>query len=760
MKQTVFRWIAPFTLILGFCGIFTLNTVHAETTGVTDSESNQAVEMVGDTAENVTPTVDDQSTSTDVTNGDMSNHDAVTEQQDQAVEDVATTDAQPEAVVESTAKNEQQQAMQESVANQDADKQQAAQPKTHTILHTNDIHGRMIEENDRVIGMAKLKILKEQQQPDLMVDAGDAFQGLPVSNLSKGEEMAKAMNKVGYDAMAVGNHEFDFGYDQLKKLEGILNFPLLSANVYKDGKLAFKPSTVVNKNGLNYGIIGVTTPETATKTSPEGIVGVSFSDPLEAVKREMTKLNDQVDAFLVLSHLGIDPSTQQKIRGDYLTEQLSAMKAFKHPMIVIDGHSHTVLEQGQTFGKDVLAQTGTALANVGKVTFDVEKGQLSNVKATLINVKDVADVTPNAALKAQLDKANAEYLEATSEVIIPNNKVDFKGERDDVRTQETNLGNAVADAMEAYGQHGFSTPSDFAVTNSGGIRASIAPGTVKLSDIITVLPFGNTIAQIKVTGDNVLKAFEHSLSAPTQTVDGKTQFTANGGLLQISNSVRVYYDINKEPGQRVNEVQVLNKKTGQYEPLDLKRVYNVATNDFTASGGDGFDMFGGPREEGVSLDKVMADYLKTADLSQYDTTEPQRMIMGQPDATPTQPGTVKPSDSTQASKPTIPGKVVPFPTPSKQPAATGENGNVAVGNNGDNMMKTSTETMMTSTKSAELSHQNVVPMTGQSVEMQNMAQSHHEDMLPHTGNTSGGTLAFGYLCIGAGLYMMRRKQAM
>lgn len=196
----------------------------------------------------------------------------------------------------------------------------APQTTTHKILHTNDIHGRLAEEKGRVIGMAKLKTVKEQEKPDLMLDAGDAFQGLPLSNQSKGEEMAKAMNAVGYDAMAVGNHEFDFGYDQLKKLEGMLDFPMLSTNVYKDGKRAFKPSTIVTKNGIRYGIIGVTTPETKTKTRPEGIKGVEFRDPLQSVTAEMMRIYKDVDTFVVISHLGIDPSTQETWRGDYLVK--------------------------------------------------------------------------------------------------------------------------------------------------------------------------------------------------------------------------------------------------------------------------------------------------------------------------------------------------------------------------------------------------------------------------------------------------------
>ena len=519
----------------------------------------------------------------------------------------------------------------------------------HTILHTNDMHGRLVEEPGRVIGMAKTKTIKEQQQPDLMLDAGDAFQGLPLSNQSKGEEMAKAMNAVGYDAMVPGNHEFDFGYDQLKKLESMLNFPVLSANVYKNGQLAFKPSIVVEKNGVRYGIIGVTTPETKTKTSPTGIQGITFADPLTSVLREMNQLNGKVDTLVILSHLGVDSTTQQTWRSDYLTQQLSQNKQFEVPIIVIDGHSHTVMENGERIGNDLLAQTGTALANIGKITFDFNESSIRNLKASLLNVKDVADVVPDATVKAQIDKANDAFLKETSEVVIPNNTVEFQGERDDVRRHETNLGNAIADAMEAYSKTHFSQPADFAVTNSGGIRASIGKGKVTLNDIITVLPFGNTISQIQVKGTDVLAAFEHSLGAPTENHNGILQLSANGGLLQISKSIRVYFDMSLAPGHRIKAIYILNKATGQYEALDPNRTYRVATNDFTASGGDGFTMFGGPREEGLSLDKVFADYLQKANLSQYETTTPTRMINGEPESLNQE----------------TPGKIISFPKPSE-----------------------------------------------------------------------------------------------
>ena len=208
------------------------------------------------------------------------------------------------------------------------------------------------------------------------------------------------------------------------------------------------------------------------------------------------------------------------------------------------------------------------------------------------------------------------------------------------RAQETNLGNLITDAMEAYASKNFSHQPDFAITNGGGIRASIEKGEVTENDIITVLPFGNLISQIQVKGSDVEKAFEHSLSADTETQDGKKVLGANGGFLQVSDSLRVYYDINKASGQRINAIKVLNKENGEYEDLDPNRTYYVTTNDFTANQGDGYDMFGGQREEGISLDAVVAQYIKNTDLNQYNTEEPVRIINGLPESNE-QPDTSK-----------------------------------------------------------------------------------------------------------------------
>ena len=551
---------------------------------------------------------------------------------------------------------------------------------THAILHTNDIHGRFVEEDRRVIGMAKVKGLKDQIQPDLVLDAGDAFQGLPVSNKSKGEEMAKAMNSVGYDAMTIGNHEFDFGYDQLMKLQQQLNFPMVSSNIYKDGKLIFKPSTTITKNNIRYGIVGVTTPETKTKTSPTAVKDIEFKDPLPSVTQAMNDIKDNVDVFVILSHLGVDKSTKNIWRSDYLIDQLTQAKNFSQPIFVIDGHSHTVIEHGIHYGtNNVLAQTGTALANVGRIDFDTNNKTINDINASLINVADTKNVLADPQIEAQTRQANDEFLKETSTVIIPNNPVTLNDEREQARTQETNLGNLITDAMEAYAEKNFSHQPDFAVTNGGGIRASIQKGQVTENDVITVLPFGNLISQIEVKGSDVKKAFEHSLGSDTDIQDGKKVLAPSGGFLQVSHSIRVYFDIDKEPGQRINAIKVLNKSTGKYEDLDPNRTYYVTTNDFTANQGDGYDMFGGKREEGISLDAVVSQYMKEADLSSYDTTDPVRIINGQPesdeqtdDTTTVQPNhqtTPSQSDTHQEEKQTQhpteisqPSKEVPQPS--------------------------------------------------------------------------------------------------
>ena len=516
------------------------------------------------------------------------------------------------------------------------------------IIHTNDVHGRILEEKG-VIGDAKAAAVIEEERSKventIVVDAGDAFQGLPISNSTKGEDRANIMNQVGYDAMAVGNHEFDFGMDQAIKYKETLNFPLLSANTYVNGARVFEASTIVDKTptvvGDEFVVIGVTTPETAIKTHPKNIEGVTFADPIT----EVNKVIDEVEAraladnrvynnYIILAHLGVDATTPVEWRGSTLAEALSQnSKLAGKRVIVIDGHSHTV--QSATYGDNVTYnQTGSYLNNIGKVTLKSE--QLLG-EASLISAADTASVTPDALITELVNEIKVKYEAENAQVVIENNLVELNGERSNVRVRETNLGNAVTDAIYAYGQTGFSNKTSLAVTNGGGLRATIAKDQlVTKGDIIAVLPFGNIISQITVTGQQIQDMFTKSLSSALQTdketgkflldENGAPLFEASGGFLQISGAT-VFYDPTLPVKERVLLIGILNPETGKYDDLDLEKTYYLATNDFLAAGGDGYTMLGGAREEGPSMDSVFADYLKTADLSAYADINPYSRII-------------------------------------------------------------------------------------------------------------------------------------
>ena len=516
------------------------------------------------------------------------------------------------------------------------------------IIHTNDVHGRILEEKG-VIGDAKAAAVIEEERSKventIVVDAGDAFQGLPISNSTKGEDRANIMNQVGYDAMAVGNHEFDFGMDQAIKYKETLNFPLLSANTYVNGARVFEASTIVDKTptvvGDEFVVIGVTTPETAIKTHPKNIEGVTFADPIT----EVNKVIDEVEAraladnrvynnYIILAHLGVDATTPVEWRGSTLAEALSQnSKLAGKRVIVIDGHSHTV--QSATYGDNVTYnQTGSYLNNIGKVTLKSE--QLLG-EASLISAADTASVTPDALITELVNEIKVKYEAENAQVVIENNLVELNGERSNVRVRETNLGNAVTDAIYAYGQTGFSNKTSLAVTNGGGLRATIAKDQlVTKGDIIAVLPFGNIISQITVTGQQIQDMFTKSLSSALQTdketgkflldENGAPLFEASGGFLQISGAT-VFYDPTLPVKERVLLIGILNPETGEYDDLDLEKTYYLATNDFLAAGGDGYTMLGGAREEGPSMDSVFADYLKTADLSAYADINPYSRII-------------------------------------------------------------------------------------------------------------------------------------
>lgn len=461
---------------------------------------------------------------------------------------------------------------------------------------------------------------------------------MPISNSSKGEERAKLLNEMGYDAMAVGNHEFDFGLDEAKKYKEILNFPLLSSNTYVNGARLFEASTIVDKDknvvGDEFVVIGVTTPETATKTHPKNVQGVTFKDPISEVNSVIDEVEARAAAegktyknYVVLAHLGVDTTTPVEWRGSTLAEALSNNPKLKGKRVtVIDGHSHTV--QSTTYGDNVTYnQTGSYLNNIGKITYKANQ-LLGNPQQ--ISAASTKDVVPNAKIAAMVKKIKEAYDAENAKVVRDNSPVELNGQRENVRVRETNLGNVVADALYEYGQTGFSHKTDLAVTNGGGLRETIAKDKpITKGDVIAVLPFGNTISQIKVTGQNIADMFAKSLGSILQEKNGQPVLDENGqpllepsgGFLQVSGA-KVYYDTTLPAEKRILHIEIKNPETGKYENLDPAKEYYLTTNDFLAAGGDGYTMLGGAREEGPSMDVAFADYLAKADLSAYSVINP------------------------------------------------------------------------------------------------------------------------------------------
>ena len=667
----------------------------------------------------------------------------------------------------------------------------AVAPKTTekdlVLVHTNDVHGRIVEEKGRdkttsVVGDAKLATVIENErakkdQTTVVVDAGDAFQGLPISNSTKGEARAEILNKMNYDAMAVGNHEFDFGLDEAKKYKQILKFPLLSSNTYVNGARLFEASTIIDKDksvkGDEVVVIGVTTPETATKTHPKNVQGVTFKDPipevLNVVKEIQAKAKatgDDYKTYVVLAHLGVDTTTPNEWRGSTLADELSKSPLLKGKrVVVIDGHSHTV--ESKTYGDNVTYnQTGSYLNNIGKVT--LKPNSLLGTPS-LIKASETTNVTPNAEVKKLVDQLKAKYDAENAVVVVKNSPVELSGTRENVRVRETNLGNVVADSLYEYGQTGFKNKADIAVTNGGGLRETIAKDKpITRGSVIAVLPFGNTISQISVTGKDVLAMFEKSLGSILQ-VDkaGKTVLDENGqpllepsgGFLHVSGA-KVYYDTNLPSGKRVLRVEVKNHDTGAYDKLDLNKTYYLTTNDFLAAGGDGYTMLGGAREEGPSMDEAFKNYLEKADLTKYAVVNPNSRTISVDSKT----------YKFEAEKPETPRNEVPkggtaqdAPVLAKEELVVTRHidvsGNelapVELGDKEPKVLK-GYNTVSTSKKDGITTHVYGVEKVGVKSE-EKASVANNERKLPNTGMNSSSTTALGLSLIALVGLAVRRK---
>lgn len=493
------------------------------------------------------------------------------------------------------------------------------------ILHTNDVHGRAVaDEKNGVFGYASIAELKEELEEAgasvLLLDAGDAAQGMPVVNMSMGKTAMEFMNATGYDAMCPGNHEFDWGYDNLQQLRETAQFPVLAANIVDkvSGENVFEANHIFEMaNGMKVGVFGLDTPEALTKTHPDKVKGISFYMEAELYACAQAQVDALMaagcDVIVCLGHLGVSEESAPNRSYDVI-ENTTGIDLF------IDGHSHTVIDGGETVGETLLVSTGEYFENIGMVVYDGETlsarligGQVDPdaVALGLIDFErddEVEDLvnSVNAKIEKQLSTAFAK-----TEVVL-------NGERaPGVRTEETNLGDFAADAILWAARQAMGDSIVAAITNGGGIRATIQAGDITMKDMKTVFPFGNQVTVLTVTGAELLEALEAATYSTPEAIGAFPQ--VSGIVFTIDTTVAfeqgelypdsTYYAPAK-PGSRVTIESVGD------EAFDPEALYTIATNDFTAAGGDTYYAFAYANattgyDTGVALEDALVNYVQT-----------------------------------------------------------------------------------------------------------------------------------------------------
>ena len=475
------------------------------------------------------------------------------------------------------------------------------------ILHTNDVHGAV----EGYAYIAQLKADYEAKGAEvILVDAGDYSQGTTYVSSTKGADAVTMMNAAGYDVVTLGNHEFDYGYAQLKENMSKAKFKVVCADVFnEDGTPIFDANyTYTTKSGVKVGFFGMETPETQTKANPALIKGLTFATGdafTKAATDQVAALKD-ADVVICLAHLGVDAES-----APYRSTDLYA--AVKGIDFIVDGHSHTVMTKGEK--GEPIQSTGTAFANIGVIVIDDASKKIESNSLFEIKEDTAKDATVAAAAKTIVDRVDKEYgvVFAKSEVTLNGAKAP-NGNRD----SETNNGDLITDAMlwkVMQNKEGLTVDADHvvAITNGGGIRAAIKPGDVTKKDINTVLPFGNTVAVIYVTGAELLEALEAS-----------TYSLPVGGFPQVAGinftlSTAVAYDANAETypastyygPKSINRV-VINSINGKEFKAD--DTYAVVTNNFVAGGGDTYYAFAAASAQfdtGIPLDEAVMEYVTT-----------------------------------------------------------------------------------------------------------------------------------------------------
>ena len=482
------------------------------------------------------------------------------------------------------------------------------------VLYTGDMHCS-VESGANKLDFAQLALYKQAVSNSAdyvtLVDCGDAVQGSNIGTLTKGESIVELMNEVGYDVCTFGNHEFDYGIDQLEKLMGMSDAEYICCNFMDSDGCFVSPYTIRSYGELKIAYIGITTPYTLTSSNPEvfkdenGELKYSFCQDTSgeklynAVQNAVdTAIGMDADYVIALAHLGNGEGY-----SPYGSEDVIA--ATSGIDIVLDGHSHTVVESREVYNKEgepvMPTSSGSHMQYIGQVTIDTRRTAGKNDDVITIRLIDSSDYDRVAGKTEETEKEFEEILGTEIGYTAKTLSVNSENGNRLVRNRETGIGNFVADAYRSL------TNADIAFVNGGGIRADISEGKITYGDLLNVQPYGNMICVVEATGLEIRDALEMSY----RMVEGKYEdengsVGESGGFFHLS-GMKVVIDTSIPSGvkldengmfsgvegeRRVKEVYVLNGETGEYEPLSDSKTYTVASiNYILLQGGDGFNMF-------------------------------------------------------------------------------------------------------------------------------------------------------------------------
>jgi 5'-nucleotidase / UDP-sugar diphosphatase len=480
-----------------------------------------------------------------------------------------------------------------------------------TIVHTNDHHGHFMKFGNAVGGLAaqstivnviRAEVMGAKDAPGfvMVLSAGDINTGVPESDLMEAEPDIQLMNMIGYDAMALGNHEFDNPRKVLMDQMGWAEFPFISANVVRaeTGEPLVEPYIIKEYDGLKVAILGLITAQTPILVMAGNVADLIFKNPIDVAKEYVPKLKAEADLVVVLSHLGFYQEGSGQI-GD-----IELAKAVPEIDVIVGGHSHTKLATPEIVGNTIIVQTGGYSEQVGRLDLvvDSEANKVVSHAGKLISVNGKKSLTfkektylvyaeQGYVEDAEVLKATQPYLTKAGDLLVqPIGKalVDLDGKRENVRSQETNLGNLVTDAMRAK------VDAEVGFMNGGGIRATIPAGIISYRDVLTVLPFGNTISVVTMTGEQIMQVLDMAVAVKPGA----------GAFLHVSG---LKWTLNRTTGKAENVM------VGDAQ-LDPQKTYKAVTNNFMATGGDGYVPFTAlPQyDSGFVLADALMEYIKNA----------------------------------------------------------------------------------------------------------------------------------------------------